>query len=305
MKRKGIYVLGIVIFCLITTSVFAANRTDMLKGKLNSSVQELEAGEEVTITLKFEQYNKITKGVHSFKAGLEYDEKVFENVGITNFKMQNNWEELKYNPETKELVAIKKAGSKQEEDILQITLKVKQEVEAGKSNITMKDIVASEGREDLLMGDASVQLDIIKEQEPKPEEPGKITSEKYRIVEGYIYRILPETSVKEFKENVTTNEKLVFTDKDGVTLKAEDDIATGTKVKVGTSSEYTLIVIGDVDQDTQITINDLAKTKLHLIDYKLLTGAGLKAADVDDDEEVTINDIARLKMILIDLLKLK
>ena len=146
------------------------------------------------------------------------------------------------------------------------------------------------------MGDASVQLDIIKEQEPKPEEPGKITSEKYRIVEGYIYRILPETSVKEFKKNVTTNEKLVFTDKDGVMLRAEDDIATGTKVKVGTSSEYTLIVIGDVDQDTQITINDLAKTKLHLIDYKLLTGAGLKAADVDDDEEVTINDIARLKI---------
>ena len=83
-----------------------------------------------------------------------------------------------------------------------------------------------------------------------------------------------------------------------------DVISTGTRLKVGTNLNYTLIVIGDIDKDTQITINDLAQVKLHIIEYKLLTGVGLKAADVDGDGDVTINDVAQMKLILIDLLKL-
>ena len=302
--KKYMYLIGLIIFCSIATTVLAIATTDKIEAKLIASKEELEAGEEVVVTLKFDKYNEIIKGINAFKATLQYDEEIFEKVAQSNFTTQNDWEELKYNAETKELVAIKKAGSKKEEDILQLKLKVKNEVEPKKTDIEIIEIVTSEGKEDLFMEPATIHVDIIKEQTTLPEEPDKITSKKYKIENGYIERILPKTTVAEFKQNVTTNQEIVFIDEIGNTLNESDFISTGIKIKVGNTLNYTLVVIGDIDRDTHITINDLAQEKLHLIDYKTLTGIELKAADVDGDGDVTINDIAQMKLILIDLFKL-
>ena len=69
--------------------------------------------------------------------------------------------------------------------------------------------------------------------------------------------------------------------------------------------QFTLIVTGDIDGDAEITINDLANIRLHLIDKKSLTGIKLKAGDIDEDGEVTINDLASMKLILIGLSEIK
>ena len=297
--KKYMYLIGLIIFCSIATTVLAIATTDKIEAKLIASKEELEAGEEVVVTLKFDKYNEIIKGINAFKATLQYDEEIFEKVAQSNFTTQNDWEELKYNAETKELVAIKKAGSKKEEDILQLKLKVKNEVEPKKTDIEIIEIVTSEGKEDLFMEPATIHVDIIKEQTTLPEEPDKITSKKYKIENGYIERILPKTTVAEFKQNVTTNQEIVFIDEIGNTLNESDFISTGIKIKVGNTLNYTLVVIGDIDRDTQITINDLAQEKLHLIDYKTLTGIELKAADVDEDGKVSVNDIAQVKLMYI------
>lgn len=62
---------------------------------------------------------------------------------------------------------------------------------------------------------------------------------------------------------------------------------------------------GDVDGDGKITVNDLAKIKLHCIEKELLTGDRLKAADIDGDGKVTVNDIAQIKLVLIGLMKIE
>ena len=77
-------------------------------------------------------------------------------------------------------------------------------------------------------------------------------------------------------------------------------------LKVGDNElQYTIIVTGDIDGDTEITTNDLAKLKLHLIDDEELTGNSIKAADVDKDGEITINDIAQIKLVLINLMEIQ
>lgn len=305
MKKTIRYIIGLIIFISIATTVLAISKTDKIEAKLTSSANELKEGQEVTITLKFDKYNQIVKGINAFIGTLQYDEEVFEKVSETDFKTENNWEELKYNIETKELVAIKKAGSKKEENILQLKLKVKNEVIPRKTDVKISQIVTSEGKEDLLMEDAVTEVDIVKEQETIPEKPDKITSKEYRISEEYIERVLPETTVAEFKQNVITEQEIVFLDEIGNKLNENDVISTGTILKVGSTLQYTLVVTGDIDEDSKITINDLAEEKLHLINYKTLTKEKVKAADVDDDGKITINDIAQMKLILIDLLKLK
>lgn len=131
-----------------------------------------------------------------------------------------------------------------------------------------------------------------------------IKPEKYKIEEGYIYRILPETTLNVFKENIKIEQEFIVKTTDGNIVEPNDIIKTGMILEIG-EKQYTLIVIGDVDCDGEITINDMAKIKLHFIDKEPLSGSCLKAADIDDDKEITMNDIAQIKLILINLLKLK
>ncbi len=141
----------------------------------------------------------------------------------------------------------------------------------------------------------------------KDEDKIVLESTKYKIEDKFISMIRPGiddntvTTVKEFKENVTTNQKLQFLDKNGKELGDNDRVVTGMKLKVGEKLEYTLIVKGDIDGDGKITINDLARLKLHCIEQELLQGEELKAANVDTDNIITINDLAVIKLVLIGL----
>lgn len=311
MKKKIIIITGLMVFILILLAskllVFAN-----ITAKTNSSKEELKSEQEVSITLRFEQYEQIKRGLNAYQATLEYDKNIFEEVKQENFQNLNNWEKLQYNQATGEFIAIKKEGSLAPEDIVTITLKAKQGLKAGTTDIKIKDIVTSEGEKDIAVAETKTTINIIEEQTEKPEEPKpeKITSTKYTIAEGYIEKILPNTTVAQFKnnvtlENVTTEPQMILTDHEGMPLAEDSLITTGTKIKVGKTLQYTLIVVGDIDSDGEITINDMAELKLHIIEKQLLEGIKLKAADIDNDDESTINDLAQMKLILIDLLKLE
>ena len=58
---------------------------------------------------------------------------------------------------------------------------------------------------------------------------------------------------------------------------------------------------GDTDGDGEITINDLAQVKLHLVELKLLEGIDKIAADIDNDGEVTVNDLTQMKLIILGI----
>jgi len=61
------------------------------------------------------------------------------------------------------------------------------------------------------------------------------------------------------------------------------------------------ILLGDLDQNGKITVNDLAMLKLHLIGKKLLSDRALVIADIDQDGRISINDLAKQKIILIEI----
>ena len=69
--------------------------------------------------------------------------------------------------------------------------------------------------------------------------------------------------------------------------------------------EYTVIVLGDIDEDGEIDITDIARIKLHIIDKRILTDINLLAADIDKTGEVDINDLAVMKLVLVGLRELE
>lgn len=62
------------------------------------------------------------------------------------------------------------------------------------------------------------------------------------------------------------------------------------------------ILLGDIDNDGEITANDMAKLKLHLIDIEKLSEEQLKVADLDQDNEITANDMAKMQLMLIGII---
>lgn len=309
MKKRVIIMTILIALILLAGNLLAAAN---LKAQAKASVSDLKGGEEVTITLRFDEYQQIQEGLNAYQATLEYNKEIFEEVRQEDFQCLNDWEKLQYNQATGEFVAIKKVGSTEPEDIVSVTLRTKPVVKATTTEIKIKDIVTSEGERDIAIAETKATINIIEEQTEKPEEPKpeKMTSTKYTIAGGYVERILPNTTVAQFKknvtlENVTTEPQIVFTDHEGMPLAEDGIVTTGTQIKVGKTLQYTLVVIGDTDSDGEITINDMAELKLHIIEKELLEGIKLKSADVDNDGEVTINDLAQMKLILIDLLKLE
>ena len=174
-KRKNgfIFILVFVILSLLYVSVYASSG---IKAILVNEKTELKGGDEVVVTVRLDNYEEINKGVNVYKATLEYDKSVFEEVLESNFKTQNNWEELKFNKDTGEFIAIKKGGSKEPEEILQIALKVKENAKAGKENILIKDIIISEGKEDIIIEESKATVDIIQDQSNEPGDSGNQNS---------------------------------------------------------------------------------------------------------------------------------
>ncbi len=136
---------------------------------LNANMTSLKLGQEVTVTLNLGNYSDVTNGYNAYKAKLIYDSNIFEQVFQDDFISLNDWEELEYNPDTFEFVAIKKAGSKTLENVVQVKLRVKTTASSGTTTIKINNIVTSEGRKDIDVEDKSVNVNIIRDQEINPD----------------------------------------------------------------------------------------------------------------------------------------
>ena len=142
-----------------------------IEASLTTKTEELSEGDQVEVVLRFDKYTEIQKGVNAYKATLEYDKHIFEEVVESNFSCQNSWESLKYNPANGQFVAIRKARSNKDGEVVKITLKVKKGVKATKTEVKVKDITTSEGKKDLFLKDSSIILHIIEEQQQVPTTP--------------------------------------------------------------------------------------------------------------------------------------
>lgn len=171
MKKKIISLIIFIMFSLV--AIKPVDAAQAINIKINSDKTELMKNEQVVITLKSDNFNENYKGINAYKATLDYNKDIFEVVVQSDFESLNGWEDLKYNPENGEFVAIRKTLSNKPSEIVKITLKVKDKINASKTDVIIKDVVVSGGVEDIFLKDSNITLDIIKKQETIPTSPVK------------------------------------------------------------------------------------------------------------------------------------
>ena len=130
-------------------------------------------------------------------------------------------------------------------------------------------------------------------------EPGiEIVSDKYDIEELYISKIESKTTIKELKENVSTNATEVkIYDKDQVVQDENEILKTGMRLELNLENEketYIIVVNGDLNCDGKVNILDMVVMNKHRLNKKILEGEYLVAGDVTGDNKINIRDIVKV-----------
>ncbi len=129
----------------------------------------------------------------------------------------------------------------------------------------------------------------------------KIISEYYKIQDGYITKVTYNTKISAFKKNITTNATQVdFIDANGnVITNTEELVKTGMKVKFNNTTEYTIIVRGDLNGDGNISLVDFSKLIAHISERPefILSGNTAMAADLSGDGKISLLDLSQFLVI--------
>ena len=105
-----------------------------------------------------------------------------------------------------------------------------------------------------------------------------------------------------FRENLlnakSKDEFLKIIDNAGKELTSNDNVRTGSKIRIELTTEtkeYTVVVLGDVTGTGKITMADVMKTANYLLDNSVIKeGCYKKAADVTKDGNIKISDVMKL-----------
>lgn len=228
----------ITFFAVFLMVINSAGALESVNASLSANHKDLKSGEEVEVTLKLDGFNGIKKGINAYKATLDYDEEIFEQVFQNSFSCLSGWEELLYNPKTKEFVSINRNGITKPETVAKIKLKVKEGMKSTKTSVKIKDLVVSEGKKDIPVKTVSNSLNIVTEQTFIPSGNGSNNSSLNETSSTVVLGTAPKSG-------------LVL---DRV-LKVSDDIA-GLEKQENLNEGESESIVGDLASDPDKSIKD-------------------------------------------------
>ncbi len=122
----------------------------------------------------------------------------------------------------------------------------------------------------------------------------------YQIKDNNIMNIYPETTVKEFKEAFTLLKEYVIKNVDKE-LTEEDNIATGNVLEDDEGKIFTLIVLGDLNQDGKLSLSDISLERKYILKMIDLSEVQRLATDVNFDDNISLTDISIMRKLVLEM----
>lgn len=164
--KKGILsvmIAGIILFALITVS-FAATYSVKITLKDVTSAN-IDQGKTITFLIKLSDID-VENGIGAISGKFEYDTNVFETIEAADIKACSGWGSISYNDQNDragEFVTERSAGDTvtEDNDLMEITAKVKSDAPTGRTEIKISSITASDGNEDIPIADVKAAVAIV------------------------------------------------------------------------------------------------------------------------------------------------
>lgn len=142
MKNKLLVSMCIFILTIITTNVYATN----MEMKLNE--EEVKNGDTILITINVKNVTQ-ENGINVIQGKLEYDKNIFEKIENKDFEAKNNWS-IVYNAENtnsegKFILLNLSEGKKEDEELAELKLKVKENAKSTNTSIKLTEVCTVDG----------------------------------------------------------------------------------------------------------------------------------------------------------------
>lgn len=268
--KFGSIILGTMLVMSVEANAYTV---DLAKSKT-----ELTAGDKIVVTVKLKS---LEEEIDTYQAKLVYDSNYFKTVTKSDFELKNGWTGLTYNSNNGIFVVENDEKSKQNQEVLKVTLESKADLETDELNISLVNNLVSGGTKDIETSDVSIDIDVQKN------EYG------YFIEDGIMTRVKPKTPVADFKGIVKNSKNRTVEVLDNGKVVTSGYVKTGMMVKItenNATSEYTISVIGDPNGDGLANSIDTKMIKAYRNEILSLSGASFKAADIDNNGQVNLKD---------------
>ena len=296
--RSLAFILALtVMVCSFAMNAFAAESS---KAVLAVSQEEVKPNDEFVLTIASDGTEQ---KLFAYTARLSYDKNVFETVSVNSFEEKENWSDITYNADNQKFVLINKSGELNSGEMLQITMRVKDDAAPGKTKITLQGITASDGKDVIEIADGTVEVLVIREGLPDdgsvPVDNSFIDDFKDSVVTVKqsapwliaVFAVLSALAVAFFIWFLAQSKRR------GYTAKKRNTVAIITGIIVIILLVLLLCVIfikpgGDVNGDGQVDYNDTQEIVDYLLDIKPSDdGKADPDADLNNDGKVDIGDV--------------
>ncbi len=276
-----------IILLLLSSFTLTANAISFTV-TLSPAQANVPSGNTVDIYVSASNLNIGGSGMNVFSCILNYDKTIFEEISDSNITGLNGWE-VSYNTSTGKILLDNENYITEDSQLCKITFTVKSTVTEGSGEISVTNPETSNGTIDIT-GTSESAIIYVKQ----------ISSDEYEITEdNKITGVTPGTTVDEFKDNVTGSENATIKDKNGNVITSGNKIGTGATIEIPGEETFTVIVKADINGDGEITVTDLSKVKLHIVEITLIEEPYKTAADINGDGKITITDVSKLKQVIV------
>lgn len=158
LKRLSIILIISIVLIMITRVSYCVGFT------FNPipSASEVNPGDTVKINLKISDIDAGELGINTFQCVFKYDEDIFEKPEITS---KNNWSITYNDKESSEkygtmLAVIVAPGVKTDQEIGEISLKVKSSAKGKEGNITFSEVTTNDGKENIIDTNKTLNISV-------------------------------------------------------------------------------------------------------------------------------------------------
>lgn len=278
----------IIIISLLLSGLTLTSHAISFTATLTPEQANVPAGNKIEIYISTNNLNIGGTGMDVFSCILNYDKTIFEEISDKDITGLNGWG-VSYNKTTGKILLDNERLITEDMQLCKIIFTVKSTIEEGSGEISITNPQTSNGTIDVI-GTGSKAIVNIKQ----------ISSDKYNITEeNIITGVDANTTVSDLKSNITGSENAVIKDKNGNIISSNNKIGTGATVEIPGEEPFTVIVKGDINGDGQITVTDLSKIKLHIVELEILQEPYKTAADTNGDGKLTITDVSKMKQVIV------
>lgn len=155
MRKLFVSLFTFILTIFIYMNVVNASGFEM---KIESDKNIIKPGETIVLTVSINNIETDNEGIDLLLASISYDNNVFENVGENDIKTLGQWGGLLFNPNNNKLIIERNSQTKSNEEVFQISLKAKDNIEVESSTISINQAQSTDGNQDIDGVDGNIEL---------------------------------------------------------------------------------------------------------------------------------------------------